>query len=231
MFGRSTRKPFKPYPLGASRPRRRLPGWLVALVVGTVGGAAGLLYVQQEHMAPRLSASESAQIASQAAQMSAALAQTQAQLEQANKELAARQAENEELAQSLAQARAALKPLQEDLALLQEVLPADPRGGPLQIRAGRFYNEGQGLSYHVVLTQEEAARAFKGSLQFVVQGRYPNGRTASVPLDPLPLEVAGFQNVHGSVPLPDGLQASQITTRVLNGDGSTSAMRIINSRN
>jgi len=231
MFGRSSRKPFKPYTLGASKPRRRLPGWLVALVVGLMGGAAGLLYVQQEHMAPRLSAGESEQITMQAAQMSAALAQTQAQLDQANKNLAAQQAENENLSQNLARAQMALKPLQEDLALLQEVLPADPRGGDLQIRAGRFYNKGEGLSYHVVLSQDEAAKTFKGSLQFVVQGRYPNGRTASVTLDPLPLEVAGFQNLHGTVPLPDGLQASQVTTRVLNGDGATSAMRIINSRN
>lgn len=231
MFGRSTRKPFKPYTLGASKPRRRLPGWLVALVIGAVGGAAGLVYVQQEHMAPRLSASESAQITAQAAQMSAALAQTQAQLEQANKTLAAQQAENENLSQNLMRAQMALKPLQEELVLLQEVLPADPRGGDLQIRAGRFYNEGENLAYHVVLSQNEAAKGFKGALQFVVQGRYPNGRTASVTLDPLPLEMAGFQNLHGTVPLPDGLQASQITTRVLNDSGATSAMRIINSRN
>lgn len=232
MFGRSSRKPFKPYTLGASKPRRRLPGWLVALVLGFVGGAAGLLYVQQEHMAPRLSAGESQQITMQAAQMSDALAKTQAQLDQANKDLVAKQAENENLSQNLARAQTALKPLQEDLALLQEVLPADPRGGDLQIRAGRFYNEAEGLSYHVVLTQNESAKAaFEGSLQFVVQGRYPNGRTASLALDPVPLEVAGFQNMHGTVPLPDGLQASQITTRVLNGDGATSAMRVINSRN
>nr|MBF0681088.1 hypothetical protein [Pseudomonas sp.] len=82
-----------------------------------------------------------------------------------------------------------------------------------------------------VLTQNEPEQAFKGSLQFVVQGRYPNGRTASVTLDPMPLELTEFQNVRGTVPLPDGMQASQITTRVLNGDGATSAMRVINTRN
>src|SRR5690606_31510311 len=182
-------------------------------------------------MAPRLSARESEQITMQAAQLSAALAQSQSQLEQASKELTAQQALNESLSQDLARARTALEPLQEDLALLQEVLPADPRGGDLQIRAGRFYNKDDGLSYHMVLTQNEPEQTFKGSLQFVVQGRYPNGRTASVTLDPLPLELSDFQNVRGTVPLPDGMQASQITTRVLNGDGATSAMRVINTRN
>src|SRR5690606_24937425 len=136
--------------------------------------------------APRLSPGESRQITAQAAQLSTSLSQTQAQLDQVTQELAAQQKLTETLSLSLAQAQTALKPLQEDLALLQEVLPADPRGGDLQIRAGRFYNEDDGLSYHMVLTQDTSNQAFKGALQFVVQGRYPNGRTASVTLDPLP---------------------------------------------
>src|SRR5690606_6929271 len=99
-------------------------------------------------MAPRLSATESGQLMRQHAELSTALAQSQAELEQARGSLAEQQARNEAVSAELAQARTALQPLQEDLALLQNVLPADPRGGALQIRAGRFVNEDDGLGYH-----------------------------------------------------------------------------------
>src|SRR5690606_35903613 len=200
-------------------------------VLGLAGGAAGLLYVQEEHMAPRLSVNESQELMAQVSQLGVALKETQARLDRTSQNLAAYQAENEALSQSLASAKTAIEPLQRDISLLQEVLPPDPRGGDLQIRAGRFYNRDEGLSYHVVLSQEEQDRVFKGTLQFVVQGRYPNGRAASVEIDPMPLEFDDFRNLQGTVALPDGMQATQITTRVLNGYGSTRAMRLINTRN
>src|SRR5690606_2975544 len=162
MFGRSTRKPFKPYTLGASKPRRRIPGWLVALVLGVAGGAAGLLYVQQEHMAPRLSVRESQELIAQVSQLGTALKETQSRLDATSQDLAVHQAKNEELSQNLARAKTAIEPLQRDISLLQEVLPPDPRGGDLQIRAGRFYNRDEGLFYHVVLSQEEQEKVFKG---------------------------------------------------------------------
>jgi len=202
----------------------------VALVLGLASGAAGLLYVQQEHMAPRLSVRESQELMAQISQLGTALADTQARLDKTSQDLAVHQARNEELSQSLAQARTAIEPLQRDISLLQEVLPPDPRGGDLQIRAGRFYNRDEGLSYHVVLSQEEQDSAFKGALQFVVQGRYPNGRAASVEIDPMPLEFDDLRNLQGTVDLPEGMHATQITTSVLNGDGSTGAMRVINTR-
>lgn len=231
MFGRSRPKAFKPYPLGATKPRRRVPRWLVWLVVGVVLGAGSLLYVQQEYMPARLSVGESERLTMQASQLSEALAQAQAQLEQSNAQLAVQQAQSEDLAGRLTKAQTALKPLQDDLALLQEVLPADPRGGDMQIRAGRFYNENGALSYHLVVTREDASQPFKGAVQFTVEGRYPNGRTATVNLDPITQELGEYQNVQGTVALPDGMQARQITTRITSDDGRVQAMRVINSRN
>lgn len=230
MFGRSKPKAFKPYALGA-KPRRRFPRWLIWLMLGVVLGSGGLLYIQQELMAPRLSVEASNQLTTQAARLEAALTQSRGELERVRQELASEQAATAELAASLSKAQGALEPLQTDLALLQDVLPPDPRGGDLQIRAGRFFNTDGGLSYHLVLTRENSARRFRGTVQFVVEGRYPNGRTASLTLDPIRLELGAYENVKGVVELPDGMQARQITTRVLNADGRLQAMRVINSRN
>lgn len=208
-----------------------MPRWLLWLSIGGVLGALGVVFVQQEYLPPRLSAQESARLVDAHAQVSQALQQARTDLEQTREALARQQAESEQLGQSLKSARASLQPLQDDLALLKEVLPPDPRGGALQIRAGRFFNEAGALDYHVVLTREESGRPFKGQVQFVVEGRYPSGRAGNVALDAVPLELADYQNVHGSLPLPDGMQARQITVRVLDGNERMQAMRVINSRN
>lgn len=229
MFGRSKPRPFKPYTLRNGKPERRMPRWLLWLGTGLVLGVAVVLFVQQNYLPERLSPQESAQLTDQLRRAQASLQETRAILDKANRELAASQENAKALTADLATARAALSPLQEDVKLLQEVLPPDPRGGNLQIRAGRFFNEEEELSYHLVLTRNDGG-VFKGNVQFTVEGRYPNGRTASVDLDPIGISIDNYQNLYGSVPLPDGMHARQITVRVLDGDNSTQAMRIINSR-
>jgi len=231
MFGRSKPVPFKPYALGPTKPARRMPRWLVWLLIGMVLGVAAVLFVQQKYLPPRLSAHESQQLQARLAQLDSALSQSQTQLAQANDTIRAQQAERERLAGELERAQAALQPLKNDLALLQEVLPPDPRGGELQIRAGRFYNRDEGLSYHLVLTREKGDKPFKGTVNFAVEGRYPNGRSATITLEPIALDMTRYENVQGVVPLPDGLHASQITTRILDGNERMQAMRVINSRN
>lgn len=231
MFGRSKSTNFKPYTFGQKKPARRMPRWLLWLLVGMVAGVFGVLFVQEEYLPPRLTAKQSEQITSQYTQVSTALQQTHAQLEQANQQLNQQREREQKLVAELEQARAALKPLQDDLELLQEVLPPDPRGGDLQIRAGRYFNRDGKLAYHLVLTRAQNGPAFKGTVQFAVEGRYPNGRTATVTLDPIPLQVGRYQNVQGEVALPDGLYARQITSRIQDAQGRTHAMRVINARN
>ncbi|GAA5231635.1 hypothetical protein FOZ76_12105 [Verticiella sediminum] len=229
MFGRKP-APFKPYAFGA-KPKRKFPRWPILLVIGIVLGGAAVLLVQEEYLPPRLSPQESARLTETNSQLNLALQQTRNELEQAREALARQQAESVALAEELETARAELQPLQDDLALLKDVLPPDPRGGALQIRAGRFLNEGSGLDYHIVLTRQQVGKPFKGAVQFVVEGRYPSGRPGNVTLGPIPLEMGDYRNVHGSAPLPDGMQARQITVRVLDGGERMQAMRVINSRN
>ena len=51
----------KPVVLSYGRPRSRwsLPPWLMLLILGAAAGAAGVVYVQEKHLPPRLSASAS----------------------------------------------------------------------------------------------------------------------------------------------------------------------------
>lgn len=229
MFGRSKPKPFKPYALNGGKRKRRIPRWLLWMTTGLVLGVAAVIYVQQNYLPERLTPEESARLTDQLRRTQAALHETRALLETTQRELDASNDQIKVLTAELDDARAALAPLMQDVKLLQEVLPPDPRGGDLQIRAGRFYNQGDELAYHVVLTQNNKG-VFKGNLQFTVEGRYPNGRVATVDLDPIDVAIDDYQNVFGRVPLPDGLRARQITVRVLDPDNGTRAMRIINPR-
>lgn len=231
MFGRSKSTTFTPYSFGHKKPARRVPRWLLWLLIGMVAGAAGVLFVQQEYMPPRLTAKQSEQLTAQHAQVSVALQQANAQLEQVNQQLSQQRSREQGLVGELERARAALKPLQDDLELLQDVLPPDPRGGNLQIRAGRYFNRDGRLSYHLVLTREQGNAPFQGTVQFAVEGRYPNGRTATITLDPIPLKVDRYENVQGDAALPDGMHARQITSRILDANGRMQAMRVINARN
>src|SRR4051794_10051903 len=60
MFGSSKPIPFDPY--RRRRSRRGLPRWLVLILLGIVIGAGGVLYVQERHLPPRLSAYDSARL-------------------------------------------------------------------------------------------------------------------------------------------------------------------------
>lgn len=230
MFGRSKSAAFKPYALRSGRQSRRIPAWLVWLLLGIFVGIGAVLFVQQNYLPPRLTAAESARLTQQLAQLQVALGSSQSQLEAANTDIARREAERAELVANLEQARTALQPLQNDVMLLLEALPADPRGGDVQIRAARFFNDNEALDYHVVLTREGQGQ-LRGAVQFVVEGRYPNGHTATVELEPLPITLGSFDNVHGQQPLPDGMRARQVTIRVLDQGQRQQAMRVINSRN
>ncbi len=229
MFGRSKPAPFKPYAFGA-KPRRQFPRWLLWLLFGVLLGVACVLFIQEEYLPPRLSAPESRQLTEQYQQASVSLQQARAELDQTREALAAEQAERNTLAEELDRARTGLQPLEDNLAMLKDALPPDPRGGSLQIRAARFLNRDGAMDYHVVLTRE-ASGTFEGNVQFAVEGRYPSGRTGTVTLDPVALQLGDFENVHGQVALPDNMQARQITIRVLDGSGRAQAMRVINARN
>lgn len=231
LFRRKGPVVFEPY---GYRRRRSwgVPRWLVLLLLGVAIGAGGLLYVQESHLPPRLSASESQQLLARLEEVDRERQRLQGELTAATSKVDANEAETRKLTGELGEARRQIDRLQKDLALFDEVLPPDPRGGDVEVRAARFSNDAGRLAYHVLLTRDrKGGKPFRGVMQLVVSGERASGRNDTVTLDPVDVTLASYQHVQGALALPEGFTARQTTIRVLDAaNGRTMGMRVINVR-
>jgi len=232
MFGGPKRTVFKPSVYETSRRPRRMPRWVVLLLFGVVLGAGGLLFLQTSYGPKRLTVLESQQLASELNGVTLERQRLNSQLEETRHELETERAQRQRLESELAQARAALEPLQREVELFADAMPADPRGGPLGISAASFANREGGLAYHVLLMRDPPWEdTYQGIVQFTVEGRYASGRTQTVTLDPLPVSMQRYEHLRGSVALPEGFSARRVTVRVFDPDGKRQrAMRILIAR-
>ena len=227
MFGRSRPVFFEPH---GRRRRAGPPRWLVLLLAGIGVGAAAVVVVQERYLPPRLSAEAGTQLRSAFEQASSERASLRRELDQTGQRLASALAERQRLAGELAASQAATAGLQEDLAAAVDALPADPRGGAIQVRAARFTATRDGrLVYEVVLTRERAAgKPFAGQMQLVVAGEVARGPDPHVTLTPIPLTMGGHAVLRGSVPLPAGFRPRQSTIQILDRSGGrTLGMRVL----
>jgi len=227
MLGSSKPIPFNPY--GRRRPRRGLPRWLVLVLLGICLGAAGVLYVQERHLPPRLSASASAQLRESFERADAERRRLQADLKATAERLHGTLEENKRLASEVATRGEAVQGLRQDIASLVASLPPDPRNAPVAVRAARFEVKGDTLAYNVVLSRERAgANPFGGVMQLVVTGA--SGRADDkVTLAPIPVSVGLYDTVRGSLPLPQGFRPRQTTIHVLDKvGGRLMGQRVIN---
>ena len=227
MFASAKPVPFNPY--GRRRSRWRLPRWAVLLLAGTAIGAGAVVYVQERHLPPRLSASESTRLNSDFTQADAERTQLKSRLADTDRRLAAALADKKAAVDELADSRAKAERLHDDLAVAVNALPADPRGGSVEVRAGRFTAQGGAMLYEVVLTRERAsAKAVPGVLQLVVAGQSARGVETSVALKPVALSLGSIEVVRGSLPLPDGFKPRQTTVQVLDKPaGRSLGMRVL----
>lgn len=230
LFRRNGPVVFEPH--GYRRRRSwRIPRWLVFLVLGIVIGAGGLLYAQQEYLPQRLSPEESRELQTRLEQVDAERQRLQSALDEATGKAQASEAEGKRLATELATARQSVDRLQKDLALFDDVLPPDPRGGAVEVRAARFANDSGRLAYHVLLTRENRGKAFRGVIEFVVTGERASGRNDTITLDPVEVTLASYEHARGTIPLPEGFLARQVTIRVLDAPGGRmQGMRVLNVR-
>ena len=227
MLGRSRPIPFNPY--GRRRSGFRLPRWLVLLSIGVGAGVAGVIVVQERYLPPRLSAAESVKLTESFNQADADRLRLKAELAETAKLLEATRAERQALADELATSRVTTTQLRDDVSSVVASLPPDPRGGSVEVRAGRFSVKAGLLAYDLVLTRERAAgKPMAGVLQLVVAGEGARGADTSVPLKPIVLLIGSHQVVRGSVPLPEGLRPRQATIQVLDrAGGKLLGMRVI----
>jgi len=226
MFGRSRPVFFEPH---GRRRRAGPPRWLMLLLVGIALGAAAVVVVQERYLPPRLSAEAGAQLRDAFEHASTERASLRRELDQSGQRLGAALTERQQLAGELATSRAAAARLQDDLAAAVDALPADPRGGAVQVRAARFTTARDGgLAYEVVLTREHAAaKPLTGQMQLVVGGEAARGPDPHVTLTPIAFTMVGSRVVlRGSAPLPAGFRPRQSTIQVLSG-GRTLGMRVL----
>ena len=226
MFGRSKPVTFDPY--GRRRARGRPPRWLVLLLIGIVGGAGGVVFVQERYLPPRLSPAASAELRSQLATANTARAGLESQLAQTSQRLAATLAERTKLADTVAASRPTLDGLRDDLAAVIDTLPADPRAGAVEIRAGRLAAKGGTLTYDLVLTHERgAARPLAASVRFGIAGETGRGTPGNFTAPPVATTIGARQVVRGSLALPAGFTARQATVQIVDGAGRPLGMRVL----
>ena len=227
MLGRSRPVSFNPY--GRRRSRWRPPSWLVLLLVGTTIGAVGVVVVQERYLPPRLSADASAKLNRAFEQAEAERRRLKVELDDTTKQLATALADKKGLTGELAASRTTVEQLRDDVGSVIASLPPDPRGGSVEVRAGRFSAKGGMLSYDVVLTRERAgAKPLTGVMQLVVAGESPRGSETAATLKPVVLSIGSHQIVRGSLPLPDGFRPRQTTVQVLDRvGGNLLGMRVL----
>lgn len=227
MFGRSKPVFFGSY--ARRRSRWHPPRWLVLLLAGTVAGAGAVVVVQERYLPPRLSPGASAQLRGAFEQADGERLRLRDELSQTRRRLESALSEKKAVADELAAGRATTARLQDDLAAVVRSLPADPRGGTVAVRAGRFTAKGGLLSYDVVLTRQHAGgKPMPGSLQLLVAGESERGSQATVTAQPIPLSVGSHEVVRGSLPLPQGFKPRQTTIQVLDKvAGKPLGMRVL----
>lgn len=197
---------------GRRRSRWHVPRWLVLLLLGVVAGAAGLWWVQERHLPPRLGVQESRRLVESQARAEAEAARLTAELAQARSALEAAEKQVRTLGEDLAEQRSTVERLREDLALVLPSLPADPRGGAVEVRAARFVARGGQLDYGVALTRESAPRPLAATLKLVATGA---GRATAVELPAQDATLGRHEVLRGRVALPAGFQPDQVTVRVV----------------
>jgi len=229
VFGRSRPVVIESY--DSRRARWRAPRWLLLLLVGVVAGVGGTLYVQERHLPPRLSAAESANLRAAFTAADDERTSLRTRLAETSKSLDAALSEGKRLAEELAAADREAARLRDDVDFLVDALPADPRGGVVEIRAAQFRHAGSALDYEIALAQSGRGSSRGRVVELVVTGGGGPSAQTSVTLGPLSVPDAGKAVLRGRAALPDGFSPSQCAIRVLDRPaGQLLGMRLINVR-
>ena len=235
---------FKPVafdPYGRRRARVRVPRWLLLLLLGVGVGAGGVIYVQEELLPPRLSASASSELRAAFEAADSERARLRGELADTSKQLQAALAEGKNAANDAAASRTTIEQLRADIAELVEVLPPDPRGGAIEVRAAKFAARDGGLAYDVVLSRpaRAGAKPMAVTMQLVVSGEANRGNNGGVggsgtaaanvvSAAPIAITVGTHESLRGHVQLPAGFAPRQATIRLLDKPGGRQlGMRVL----
>ena len=237
LFGRPKEIIFDP---GRNARRGQMPAWLPWIGSGMIAGALCLFFIQENIGPPRLTPAQSQKLQLERdeavlAKDSAERRETetrsslQARLDTARGELDQVRGELARRNEASAGADATIAGLRRDLALYEDMLPPDPRGNAVGIRAARFAREEGALNYHVLLSRQQGGKPFDGTLQMVVTGKKASGTSERVTLPAVPVQVGDYLHVKGLEELPSGFEPNQTSIRVLDKvAGQQVGMRVFN---
>ncbi|SAI65879.1 inner membrane protein [Bordetella ansorpii] len=227
-FGRSQRAVFKPSVYQPGKRSRRLPRWLVLLLVGIGLGAGGVLFLQTNYGPQRLTAEQSEQLHAELSASNLERQRLQAQLDETRAQRDANQTAQQQQTADLAQARERVQALTQEIAMFLDAIPPDPRGGDIGVRWGEFRQQQPGqLAYQALIMREkEGGQTFQGNITLEVSGNYKNGRRDAVTSEPIAIKLDRYTHAQGSMTLPDGFTARMVTIRVVDPQSRQQAMRI-----
>lgn len=232
---------FKPVAFESSSGRsrtRRMPRWLLLLLLGVGVGAGSVIYVQEKHLPPRLTASASAELRTAFEEADSERLRLRGELADTTKKLQAALAVGEKATSDAAASRTTIEQLRADIAELVEVLPPDPRGGAIEVRAAKFAARDGGLAYDVVLSRgaRAGAKPMAATMQLVVSGEPGRGSVGGsgtstggvVNSEPIAITVGSHESLRGHVQLPPGFVPRQATIRLLDKPGGKQlGMRVL----
>ena len=131
IMGSSKRPVFKPSVYETSRRRRRMPSWLVLLLVGIALGAGGLLFLQASYGPKRLTIQESQKLTDDLASQTMENQRLQTKLEEVTRSRDSQQQQSSQTIQQLnsqvASLEKQLSPLKEQIKLFARTIPFDGR--------------------------------------------------------------------------------------------------------
>ncbi len=231
MFGRSQRASFKPSVYQPGKRSRRMPRWLVLLLVGIAIGAGGVLFLQANYGPQRLTVEQSETLHSDLSAANVDRQRLQSQLTEATQQRDAARTGGQQTTTDLATARKTIESLQADVKLFMDSVPPDPRGGPIGVRAADLAREPGQVNYKILIMRDDPKGApFEGTIELAVQGRYTNGRTNTLTSEPIKVKLDKYEQLSGQMAVPANFTSRQVTIRVLDGAQRQQAMRIYNLR-
>jgi hypothetical protein len=217
---------FKPAPYDTRRRSRRLPSWLILLLLGVLAGGSGMLILQTSYGPKHLTTTEAQKLIEELNSATLERQRLQTKLDEQARMLDGARDDSEKLNRALkdelANTLALVTPLKEQLGLFAQTLPFDARFGPIGFSTANFIQEKASprLTYLLWLLQDKPDRPeFKGLLELSFEGVYNDGRTETVTLERAQVAFGHYLHLTGQADLPAGFVARRANARLFDLDG------------
>jgi hypothetical protein len=217
---------FKPAPYDTRRRSRRLPSWLILLLLGVLAGGSGMLILQTSYGPKHLTSTEAQKLTEELNSATLERQRLQTKLDEQARLLDSARDDSEKLNRALkdelSTTLALVKPLKEQLNLFVQTLPFDARFGPVGVSTATFNQDKTGpkLTYLLWLLQDKPDRPeFKGLLELSFEGTHKDGRTETITLARTQVAFGHYLHVTGQTDLPVGFIARRANARLFDLDG------------